>query len=284
VISIIEILFFKSQEWMLAATFAASVVTAIGVLDDRLDVSPAWRMVALFFTAFVAFSVEPLFVVHSISLDLFGLGIDVPFHSLAGPITLLMIVGFVNAVNMADGMNGQFLGSVLIWTALLLTYTRHGNTAPLAALFCCAAVAFVFNLRGKVFSGSAGAYSGALFIALSTIAIYRSTNSRLDSQTVAIWFWLPVADCVRLMASRAMASKSPFAGDRRHLHHILLAILPHRDALIAYLLLLGLPGAATLISPAVGEFVLLGCALCYGALVVGVKTEPVVTAAIDAAE
>ena len=45
----------------------------------------------------------------------FGTHFTVPFHSLAAPITLLMIVGFVNATNMADGMNGQFLGSVVIW-------------------------------------------------------------------------------------------------------------------------------------------------------------------------
>src|SRR5260370_21251098 len=122
-----------------------------------------------------------------------------------------MIVGFVNPTNMADGMNGQFLGSLIIWTILLLRYVPSADFAPLAGLCCCAAAALVFNLRGRVFSGSAGAYSGALFIALCTIAVYRQTRSNLAAQTVAIWFWLPVSDCLRLLTPRLLASKSPLS-------------------------------------------------------------------------
>src|SRR5689334_18013402 len=118
VLTLLEAMLFHIEVFMLAAVFAASVVLAIGVLDDRLDLSPAWRLLGLFFVVFIAFSVEPTFVVHSISLNLLGTHLTVPFHSLAAPITLLMIVGFVNATNMADGMNGQFLGSVVIWTLL----------------------------------------------------------------------------------------------------------------------------------------------------------------------
>ena len=272
VLAILEIVLFRTEPFMLAATFAASVVLAIGVLDDRFDLSPAWRFVALFFVVFVAFSVEPLFVVHSISLTIFGTPIDVPLHALAGPITLLMIVGFVNATNMADGMNGQFLGSVIIWTLLLLHYVRPSEILPLAGLLCSAGAALYFNLKGRVFSGSAGAYSGALFIALCTIAVYRETNTTLHAQTVALWFWLPVVDCLRLMTTRLLSAKSPFEGDRDHLHHILLRLLPHRYALLSYLTLLGLPALAAEFNPLAGQFVLVGCALVYGALVSAPRT------------
>lgn len=267
VLTLLEGLIVHVEVFMLAATFAASIVLAIGVLDDRLDLSAAWRLVGLFFVVFVAFSVEPIFVVHSIGLNAFGARIDVPFHSLAAPVTLLMIVGFVNATNMADGMNGQFLGSVLIWTALLLRYVPPADFAPLAGLLCCAAAALVFNLKGRVFSGSAGAYSGAVFIALCTIAVYRQTRSNLPAQTVAIWFWLPVVDCLRLMTSRVLASRSPLSGDRKHLHHILLSTMRHRYALATYLLLLGLPALVTELNPVAGLYCLLGCAFVYFAIV-----------------
>ena len=267
VLTLLEALAFHVEVFMLAATFAASVVLAIGVLDDRLDVSAAWRLVGIFFVVFVAFSVEPIFVVHSIGLNGFGVHVNVPFHSLAAPITLLMIVGFVNATNMADGMNGQFLGSVLIWTALLLRYVPAVDFAPLAGLFCCAAAALAFNLKGRVFSGSAGAYSGALFIALCTIAVYRQTRSNLPAQTVAIWFWLPVIDCLRLMATRVLASRSPLSGDRTHLHHILLAMMRPGYALAAYLTLLGFPALVTELNPVAGLYCLLGCAFVYFAIV-----------------
>jgi UDP-GlcNAc:undecaprenyl-phosphate GlcNAc-1-phosphate transferase len=287
VLTLLEALVLHIEVFMLAATFAASVVLAIGVLDDRLDLSAAWRLVGLFFVVFVAFSVEPIFVVHSIGFDAFGVRLTVPFHSLAAPITLLMIVGFVNATNMADGMNGQFLGSVLIWTILLLRYVPPVDFAPLAGLLCCAAAALVFNLKGRVFSGSAGAYSGALFIALCTIAVYRQTHSNLAAQTVAIWFWLPVADCLRLMTTRLLAARSPLSGDRRHLHHILLSAMRHKYALATYLTLLGLPALVTELNAVAGLYCLLGCSFAYFAIVAsqrGVASKLGIGAALNAGE
>jgi len=267
ILTLVDITFFRAEPFMLAAAFAASVVLAIGVLDDRFDLSPAWRFVALFFVVYVAFSVEPQFVVRSINMTVFGASIALPLHSLAGPITLLMIVGFVNATNMADGMNGQFLGSVVIWTLLLLHYVPRAEVAPLIGLLCSAGAALYFNLKGRVFSGSAGAYSGALFIALCTIAVYRQTNSNLQALTVAMWFWLPVVDCLRLMTTRILSSRSPFDGGRDHLHHVLLDLMPHRYALASYLGLLGLPALAAEFDPLAGQFVLIACALVYGALI-----------------
>ena len=159
-----------------------------------------------------------------------------------------MIVGFANATNMADGMNGQLLGSLVIWSLLLLHYIGKTEVVPIVTLFCCAAVALCYNLNGRLFSGSGGAYSGAVFIALCTIAVYRSTPNDLPAQTVAMWFWLPVVDCLRLMIKRVLAMRSPFAGDRDHIHHALLSLMRPSYALTVYLLLLGLPGVMTIFS------------------------------------
>jgi UDP-GlcNAc:undecaprenyl-phosphate GlcNAc-1-phosphate transferase len=276
-LSLAYVLTFPAEPFLLAATFAASVILAIGVLDDRLDLSPAWRFTALFYVVFVAFSVEPQFVVHSVSVHVLGAGFDVPFHSLAGPITLLMIVGFANATNMADGMNGQLLGSIVIWSLLLLHYIGKTEVMPVVTLLCCAAVAFCYNLNGRLFSGSGGAYAGAVFIALCTIAVYRSTPAALPAQTVAMWFWLPVVDCLRLMIKRSMAMKSPFAGDRDHIHHALLSLMKPNGALAAYLILLGLPGGVTIFSKPAGELTLLCCVVGYVA-VLYVRREEVRTA------
>jgi len=287
-LTIAETLLFHANSFMLPVTFAASMVMAVGVLDDRLDVSPAWRFLALFFVVYVAFSVEPLFVIRTLNLDLLGNKLSIPLHSLAGPVTLLMVVGFTNAVNMADGMNGQLLGSMLIWSMLLLRYVPAAETAPIAGLVCCSAAALVFNLRGKVFSGSAGAYAGAVFVGLSAIAIYRETHSNLAAVTVAIWFWLPVADCLRLMATRMLASRSPFSGDRQHLHHHLLARMSHANALTVYLALLGLPALVTEINAVAGQLMLGLCAAIYVALVLPRERErgtiSLTRTAIDAAE
>ena len=67
-LSVGYVMTFPAEPFLLAATFASSVILAIGVLDDRLDLSPAWRFTALFYVVFVAFSVEPQFVVHSVGI------------------------------------------------------------------------------------------------------------------------------------------------------------------------------------------------------------------------
>lgn len=279
------VLSYPAEPFLLAATFASSVILAIGVLDDRLDLSPAWRFTALFYVVFVAFSVEPQFVVHSVAFSILGTHVEVPFHSLAGPITLLMIVGFANATNMADGMNGQFLGSLVIWSLLLLHYIGKTEVVPVVTLFCCAAVALCYNLNGRLFSGSGGAYSGAVFIALCTIAVYRNTPTMLPAQTVAMWFWLPVVDCLRLMIKRMAAMRSPFAGDRDHIHHALLSLMRPSYATMVYLLLLGLPGFVTILSLAAGAIALLGCLIAYVVLIYGRRTElPVGLGTVHAGE
>src|SRR3546814_9730280 len=48
--------------------------------------------------------------------------VSVPLGLLAGPFTLLCLLGFQNAVNMADGTNGLVIGLGLGWVALLLLH------------------------------------------------------------------------------------------------------------------------------------------------------------------
>src|SRR3546814_19361231 len=64
---------------------------------------------------------QPDLAVRSLSLDPAG-GVSVPLGLLAGPFTLLCLLGFQNAVNMADGTNGLVIGLGLGWVSLLLLH------------------------------------------------------------------------------------------------------------------------------------------------------------------
>ena len=267
-VSLIYMTFHAHEFYMQVAIIASAVMLIVGVLDDRLGVSPVWRLVALTFISFVVFSVEPLFVLYSFHFWIFHVNSVIQLAPFAAPITALMIVGFVNATNMADGMNGVLLGSVLIWSAFIIVHLPLDAAVPFIALICSTAVALVFNLRGKLFSGSAGAYAASLFIALGAIAAYRQSFPILYAQTPLFWFWLPVLDCLRLFVTRMLHGKSPFAGDRNHFHHMLLDVMRARYVLPIYLVLLGAPGAFAEIGEHWGKIALLGCTTIYGAIVV----------------
>ena len=169
---------------------------------------------------------------------------------------------------MTDGINGQLLGSVMIWCALLARHASGALAVPCLVVIVSALVTIAFNLRGRLFSGSSGAYASSVFIALVAMAVYRQANNTLPASLPLIWFWLPVADCVRLMAERIASGRSPLSSDRNHIHHILLNRMRARYALLLYLFLLGAPAALAEVRPELGVAALFACAAVYVALLV----------------
>ncbi len=266
-LSIFRVLVHHDSTFIAIALAATFVMMLIGTADDRHNLPAGLRLSAFVLLTLAALSIEPTLVLgslhfgaaHSPKLDL-G-----PF---AIPVTALMIIGFLNAANMADGMDGQLLGSLLIWSALIARHLGPELGVPFLALMASSAVALGFNLRGKLFSGSAGSYAGSLLIGLGAIGAYHKADGTLPALIPAIWFWLPVLDCVRLMLTRALDGRSPFAADRNHFHHILIDRFGRRTALAIYLLFLGIPALAGEFSLTAGLCVLAVFALLYAIVVV----------------
>jgi len=246
-VSTVYLLKFQDVPFMLVALIAASITLVVGVIDDRIGVSPRWRLVALTVVVFGAFAAEPYFILRALRFAVRGYDFGISLGWFAAPVTALMIIGFVNATNMADGMNGQLLGSVLIWSMFIVFYIGPETGMPFVAMITSGIVTLAYNLRGRLFSGSSGAYTVALFIGLGTIATYR-TSGAVSAVEPILWFWLPVLDCLRLMATRRLAGKSPFFGDRNHIHHILQEYVRWPYALFLYLVLLAAPGTAALLT------------------------------------
>ncbi len=270
--SLVYCLYFSLAPIMLAAVGAATGVLVVGVIDDRKGLSAIWRVVPLTVIIAGVLMADPLFVLHTLLFKIFGFSLSVTLPNVvAAPFMLLMMLGFINAANMADGMNGQLLGSVMLWSAFIVHYLGADAGLPFIVLICSCFVALTFNLRGKLFAGSAGAYAGSLFVGLGAIAAYRLSNGTMAAQVPVYWFWLPVLDCVRLMVTRTMDGKSPFAPDRCHFHHLLLDHMRARDALLVYLGLLAAPGIAAMINEETASITLLLCIGCYGAFIVGAR-------------
>jgi len=250
---------------MLVALVAALAAFVIGVIDDRVELSALSRVGLLTAVIAAVLVIDPLFVLHTFVFKIFGIAISMTAPDLlAGPFVVLMMLGFVNAANMADGMNGQLLGSVMLWSAFIVHYMGLVTGLPYIFLIVSSLVAFVFNLQGKLFTGSSGAYAMSLFVGFGAIAAYRLANGAMHAQVPVYWFWLPVIDCVRLMISRVLNGQSPFAADRNHFHHMLLEHMRPSRALTLYLVLLAAPGIAAMISEEAASITLLLCIALYG--------------------
>lgn len=210
--------------------FALSIVIAIGSWDDVTELRPSAKVaiqigataIMIWWGGVQLHSVGDLIGWRSIGLSVFAI-----------PLTIFAMVGVVNSINMLDGIDGLagLLALVaLAWYGLVAVECGLHPQAIGAVLLCGAIAGFlVFNLRfpwqttARVFLGDAG--SLMLGFALGWYAIDLTQGpGRTFPPIAALWVvLLPLADCVSLMVRRLRARKSPFAADRGHIHHYLLA-------------------------------------------------------------
>jgi UDP-GlcNAc:undecaprenyl-phosphate GlcNAc-1-phosphate transferase len=190
-------------------------VGLVGFADDQREMTPFSRMLLLVVFLGIAFVVEPGFIAKTLNWSSFA-----PAKISLLPYCLLMIVtsvGLVNAVNMADGQNGVVGSMFAVWSGCLALVSTGTSQAAAVVLFLASLVFLVFNLRGKLFLGDCGTY-GVTFVIGLLVALAHA-RGEVSLETVIVWFFVPVVDCLRLLITRPMRGRSPFEGDRDHIHH-----------------------------------------------------------------
>jgi UDP-GlcNAc:undecaprenyl-phosphate GlcNAc-1-phosphate transferase len=213
-----------------AMLLCAAGVGLVGFEDDQHETSPLSRILLLLVFMGVAFAVDPQFIAHTLNWGSFG-----PTHIPLWAYLILMgatVVGLVNAINMADGQNGVVGSMLVVWTGCLMIVSSGLSAEIAGVLFFMSLVFLGFNLRGKIFLGDCGSY-GVTF-ALGLLVTLAHARGEVSLETVIVWFFVPVADCLRLLISRPLRGMSPFEGDRDHFHHRLEDKLGKHQGLATY--------------------------------------------------
>jgi UDP-GlcNAc:undecaprenyl-phosphate GlcNAc-1-phosphate transferase len=232
--------------WALA--IATSAVLFVGLIDDRRSIRPVMRLIL---SAVICYCL--IFAVPSTSVTFLNFSfLESPLflsNTWAIIFTLLCLVGLQNAVNMADGKNGLVIGMSLIWVMLIMAYAPE-HLMPVLVVFAIGlAITLYFNVTGRLFLGDSGSYSLSIAVGVLTIYVYQVNFVSLHADVIALWFLVPILDCLRLMAMRMMQGRSPFTPDRNHLHHMLLGLMRWRWALATYLSLVGGPSLLAYLMP-----------------------------------
>lgn len=217
----------------------------LGLVDDRRHIRPLLRL-----GISVAASIAVLVAVPGLELTFLKFSFLTNTFFLGGfglAFTVLCLVGLQNAINMADGKNGLVIGLMLIWTVGLLHFAPAHVEPVLIAFALGLAIALPFNLSGRLSLGDSGTYAISILVGVLTLYAYNVNFAALPADLVALWFLIPIVDCLRLMVARMIAGRSPFSSDRHHLHHILWSLLPQPIGLLAYLGLVGVPFALALV-------------------------------------
>lgn len=192
----------------------ALVLLAGGLLDDRWDLPPRW----LFLIQFVGVGAA---MFHEVFIerftDPFGQLWVIESWVLIFIVTSFWMVGMINTVNFLDGLDGLAAGVGTI-AALLFAWHSYELGQTTAAAFplalAGALVGFLFfNFSpARIFLGSAGAYF--LGYGLATLSIL----SPAKIATALLVLAVPILDVAWQIIVRLRRRRSPFEGDRGHLH------------------------------------------------------------------
>lgn len=213
---------------------SALVILAFGIWDDRANLNYKVKLIGQLVAVFA------VVIVGDIRLE------QVPFLYdenaplwLALPLTVVFLVGAANAVNLSDGLDGLAGGLAFLSFAGIayLAYLSHDTTVlVLATGFLGGLLGFLrYNTYpARIFMGDAG--SQLLGFSMGVLVLLLSDPSRNPFPVTIglLVLGLPFLDTIAVMGQRLAKGRSPFIGDRNHVHHKLLALgLSHYEAVIA---------------------------------------------------
>ena len=268
--------------------FGASLVVAIGFLDDRKNLNPYLRLGVQFLAALavvlsgvgIAFITNPLGGIvdlshPQISFELLG---DMrTIWVLSAIFAFVWIVGLMNAVNWSSGVDGQLSGfagiAALTIAFLSLSFSADITQWPVTRLAAITSGAFFGFLLWhkypqKIMPGFGGATLAGYMLAVLSIL------STTKVGTLLVVLAIPIIDAAYSIIRRIAQGKSPVWGDRGHLHHRLLdAGWSKRKIAAFYWIGTALLGTLALhLSSKAKFYTMIGIALAIGALILWTKS------------
>ena len=208
-------------------------VVALGMLDDRKPVPSLTKLLTMIIASLVALN-------YGVQIT----GLRLPFLDyyhfpilLSQALTVFWIIGFMNAINLADGLDGLAAGLAAIASATFLAVAViQGNTGTLfiakqlklagilSAVLCGSCLGFLpFNFSpARVFMGDGGALGIGFLLGTITVIGTLKTTAVLSIMIPVIVVALPVIDVSLAMVRRYRKKAGIMEPDRDHLHHQLM--------------------------------------------------------------
>ncbi|AWB82106.1 undecaprenyl-phosphate alpha-N-acetylglucosaminyl 1-phosphate transferase [Corynebacterium yudongzhengii] len=243
---------------MTAVLWAAVAIVIVGAVDDLIELDAITKLAGQVGAALL---MSLLGLSWTLVFLPFGEGTTVvldQYWSLA--VTTVFAVLLMNAVNFVDGLDGLAAGLGLIAGAAILIFSLtvlHDLGGAVSAYppaiiaaglvgICAGILPHNFE-PSRIFMGDSGAMLIGLLLAASATSASGKINMSLYGTAdivalmsplivVAAAVFVPVLDLVLAVIRRVSKGQSPFAADRMHIHHRLLAIghTHRRTVLVLY--------------------------------------------------
>ena len=232
------LLWAPANDFVRSVTVAAWVIVIFGIVDDYKNINYKVKFGAQVAAALIVVFFGGL-QIHTLG-GMLSPGTELPgFISI--PLTLLVIVGVTNAINLSDGLDG-LAGGICLLSFICLGYLsyRQGYQDPIiiSVAIIGAIIGFLrFNTYpASVFMGDTGSQLlGFLFITLSLGLTQNSSN--LNPFLPLVLMGLPILDTIAVMVERISEGRWPFHADKKHVHHklMVLGFFHNESVLIIYI-------------------------------------------------
>jgi UDP-GlcNAc:undecaprenyl-phosphate GlcNAc-1-phosphate transferase len=208
------------------------LIAALGVWDDVRGIGARQKFFVQFIVAAIMFGVD--IRIEHVTTPWGG----VHLGAFALPVTLLWIVGVINAMNLIDGLDGLASGVALVAVATnFVLATVNGNILMMLFMAALAGailgfLAYNFN-PASIFMGDTGSMFLGFVLATSSIVTASKSTATVSMLVPVLALGLPLMDTLLALARRALRGQPLFSADKQHVHHRLLELgLSHRMTVI----------------------------------------------------
>ena len=217
------------------------IIFFIGIKDDIMIIAPITKFLGQLAAALVVIIPGGIHFTHLHGF--FGIT-ELPYLASVF-LSLVVVLGIINAFNFVDGIDGLCSGLGIIsastYGVWFILHNEYGYALLAWSLTGALIAFFIFNVWGKnykVFLGDTGAQLVGLVVAVLTIQfnemnIYGKFSYAIPSAPSVSFGILvvPLVDTLRVMFIRSVIRHSLFKADKNHIHHQLLNLgFSHKKA------------------------------------------------------
>lgn len=206
------------------ATFIAgsAVLLVFGLLDDRLNLDYRIKLLGQALAAVIVVEGANVSIQEIPFLGISGLP-----HGLSTPLTVFLLVGITNAVNLSDGLDGLAGGISVLALGCLATFSyQNGDPTSFSVAVAMMGATFGFlrynSNPAQVFMGDSGSQFLGFGTGVLALTITQRPDTALGPLAPLLILGLPILDTLSVMVRRIASGRSPFSADKLHLHHQLL--------------------------------------------------------------
>ena len=225
------------------------IILGFGVWDDRAHLGYRIKLLGQVAAAFA------VVIFGGIRFESIPFLLDAELPMWIGiPVTVFFLVAVSNAVNMSDGLDG-LAGGLSFLTLCGIAYLAYLSNDSMVLLLT---VPFLGGVLGflryntypaRIFMGDGGSQLLGFIMGVLVILLTGSTRGPFSPTLSLFLLGLPFLDTLGVAIQRLAEGRSPFIGDRKHLHHKLMTVgLSHAVAVAAiYAIQAGMVGLAYLL-------------------------------------